>query len=152
MCVFVYACSFFFTYSLQSVEGVAVIPLDAVSYLSPAPNSQSNRKTKSDKSKKSQSTERGVVFATAGDKGVIRIWDTLNSDPIQTLQPLDQGVSDSPPDSNTPQAYTGLMYNESQGVLVGVTYDHNVLFYSQQEEFQKSKQVIVIKHGSIVYA
>ena len=146
MCVCVRYC-FLLTYALQSVEGVAVIPLDAISHLSPTPKS---KKTKTKKSKKIQSIERGVVFATAGDKGVIRLWDMLNSDPIQTLQPLDQGVSDSPPDSSTPQAYTGLMYSESQGALVGVTYDHNVLFYSQQEEFQKSKQVshhiIMVSH------
>ena len=104
---------------------MAVVPVDAV----PQPHKKHSRK---------RHVTEGVAFATAGDKGIIRIWNTLSSDPIHTLQALPRGVSESS-ESSAPQSYCSLMY--SHGCLLGVTFDHSVLVYDSNERFHQSKQV-----------
>ncbi len=80
--------------------------------------------------KKKRSLSEGVAFATAGDKGVIRFWNSLTSDPVATLPALFQ-------------SYSGLLYRG--GLLVGVTFDHSIIIYNSAEKFNKTKQVISIE-------
>lgn len=128
---------------------MAVLPPDVASNISHTPDTHNARTTRKTNTSVS---ERGVVFATAGDKGVIRLWNTLNSDPIQTLQPLGVGVGDgSVGEPGAPQqTYTGLLYRPSHGLLVGLTDDHRLLFYDQGEEFRKTKQVSKCTNVSLV--
>lgn len=43
-------------------------------------------------------------------------------------------------EEDVPQVYTDLFLSESRAALVGVTYDHNILFYDLVN-FKKEKQV-----------
>ena len=91
-----------------------------------------------------------VVFATAGSKGVIRVWSTRRPHPLYTLEPLAQAPSSRSPTeeeegeesmaTEVEAAYTGLHYNESLDILAAVTYDHNIVFCSGQQ-FHRMKQV-----------
>lgn len=81
--------------------------------------------------------EAEVMFATAGDKGVIRLWDASTGQNLHSLQPLTGltitetpgGSSENPPEGG----YTGLLLCSQLGALAGVTYDHNIIFYSLKE-------------------
>ncbi len=81
--------------------------------------------------KKKRSLSEGVAFATAGDKGVIRLWNSLTSDPIATLPALSQ-------------SYSGLLY--SGGLLVGVTFDHSLIIYNSTQHFNTTKQVSHVEY------
>ncbi|XP_064391571.1 transducin beta-like protein 3 isoform X2 [Halichondria panicea] len=98
----------------EAVEGLVVVPMDTLDGF-----------VKSKKKKRSLS--EGVAFATAGDKGVIRLWNSLTSDPIATLPALSQ-------------SYSGLLY--SGGLLVGVTFDHSLIIYNSTQHFNTTKQLL----------
>lgn len=90
-----------------------------------------------------------VVFATAGSKGVIRVWSTWRPHPLHTLEPLvapssrslkGEGEGEESTEAEVTATYTGLHYNESLDVLAAVTYDQNIVFFSGQQ-FHRAKQV-----------
>lgn len=81
--------------------------------------------------KKRRALSDGVVFATAGDKGVIRVWSSLNSDPLTSLQ--GEG------ENQDHQSYSHLLYRD--GRLVGVASDHTITIYDSQNLLNESKQV-----------
>ena len=69
--------------------------------------------------------------------GVIRLWDASTGQNLHSLQPLTGltitetpgGSSENPPEGG----YTGLLLCSQLGALAGVTYDHNIIFYSLKE-------------------
>lgn len=93
-----------------------------------------------------------VVFATAGSKGVVRVWSTRRLHPLHSLEPLaaspsislkkEEGEEEGEESMETEMeaTYTGLHYNESLSILAAVTYDHNITFFDGQQ-FHRVKQV-----------
>lgn len=83
---------------------------------------------------------------------MIRVWDVLKGKISHSLEPLprpprpstgqeeegEKGEEDE--EEDVPQVYTDLFLSESRAALVGVTYDHNILFYDLVN-FKKEKQV-----------
>lgn len=88
-----------------------------------------------------------VVFATAGSKGVVRVWSTRRPHPLHTLEPLaaprsmkGEGEGAESAEVEVSATYMGLHYNESLDVLAAVTYDQNIVFFSGHQ-FHTVKQV-----------
>ena len=86
-----------------------------------------------------------LVFATAGSKGLIRVWSTDKPRPLHILKPLagshDTGDgADAKEGEELTSSYTGLHYSESLRQIVGVTYDHTIIFLDA-ERLQTVKQV-----------
>ena len=52
------------------------------------------------------------------------------------------GEEEEEEEEDVPQMYTNLLLSESRGELVGVTYDHNILFYDAIS-YKLKKQVPV---------
>ena len=74
-----------------------------------------------------------VLFATAGNKGKIRVWSTEKKHALCTLGDLPISPSDSDNENeDIPSYYTGLHYNETMGILAGVTYDQNIIFFDSK--------------------
>ncbi len=95
-----------------------------------------------------------IVFATAGSKGSIRMWSSCKKhEPLVSLEAL-SGVEGSCDAADTEEGegrgayeatpsdggYYGLSYCGDTRQLVGVTYDHNVVFYDTPS-FAVNKQV-----------
>ena len=87
-----------------------------------------------------------VVFATAGSKGVIRVWSTVRPHPLHSLEPLarsavkEEGEAGEGAGEQVVAMYTGLHYNESLDTLVAITYDQNIIFIDSPR-FNCVKQV-----------
>lgn len=91
-----------------------------------------------------------MVFATAGSKGLIRVWSTDRPHPLHVLEPLAGSCDDGrekeergegeEEEREITSSYTGLHYNESLKQLIGVTYDQNIIFIDSQQ-FKIEKQV-----------
>ena len=89
--------------------------------------------------------------------GVIRVWDLLKGKLHHSLEPLPRPQNGDPQrtrdddeeedgeEEETPQVYTDLLLSESRGEMIGVTYDHNIIFYDLIT-FKKQKQVYNEKH------
>ena len=97
--------------------------------------------------------QSGLLFATAGDKGVIRVWSSESSGPpcLTSCGRLDKdgAASSSSKPEQTPseggrreeegegeererevaRVYTGLHLCEELGALCGVTHDHNLVLF-----------------------
>ena len=95
--------------------------------------------------------EHGLIFATAGDKGVVRVWSTERNSatPLYSCQPLATPTSTplSPDDTSqeekereTSHVFTSLHHCLSLNSLCGVTHDHNLALYSLPE-LSPGKQV-----------
>lgn len=111
----------------EGIEGMVVIPDDARRSI-----------------KGLASLPGDTVVATAGDKGLIRLWSVNTGQVLKTLEPLGGGVSSSPAEHSEDMpshTYVSLQYRPTLGGLVGVTYDHNILFYTG-EELRKTRQFI----------
>ena len=94
--------------------------------------------------------------------GVIRVWDLLNGRQTHSLDPLpsSQTTSSQPQsdvgqgedeedDALTPQVYTDLLWCGPRQELVGITYDHSIIFYDIAT-FHRQKQVcmtVCVKHS-----
>ena len=87
----------------------------------------------------------GVVFATAGDKGVIRVWSTYETSPLHCLEPLSshrqQQEEKDEREEDIGQIYVGLNHCQGLGAIVGVTSDHNIIMYSTNDGYTQVKQV-----------
>lgn len=83
-----------------------------------------------------------VVFATAGSKGVIRVWSTGRPHPLHSLEPLARPAVKEEEEAGEQVAtmYTGLHYNESLDTMVAITYDQNIIFINSRQ-FNCVKQV-----------
>lgn len=79
------------------------------------------------------------------------MWDVLRGKTSHSLEPLPRpfsgqeeeggkGEKEEEEEEDVPQVYTDLFLSESRAALVGVTYDHNILFYDLVN-FKKEKQV-----------
>ena len=88
--------------------------------------------------------------------GVIRVWDMVTGTMSHSLDPLPRPQSTSRQLSMTkekegegegeeevPQVYTDLQFSGSRGELVGVTYDHSIIFYDVAT-FTRQKQVPIL--------
>lgn len=89
-----------------------------------------------------------VMFATAGDKGLIRIWSTCESTPLHCLEPLEGSEKEEEEgkreeEEEGRQVYVGLHYCCREGVMVGVTSDHNIIVYGTTDGYSQIKQVIL---------
>ncbi|CAI8006082.1 Transducin beta-like protein 3 [Geodia barretti] len=95
-----------------------------------------------------------LTVATAGDKGVIRVWDMVTGTMSHSLDPLPRPQSTSHQlgmtkekdgegegEEEVPQVYTDLQFSGSRGELVGVTYDHSIIFYDVAT-FTRQKQLL----------
>ena len=112
----------------EGIEGMVVIPNDArqtIKGLTASPGD--------------------TVVATAGDKGLIRLWSVTSGQVLMTLEPLAGHASSSSPaeqaEDKALHTYVNLQYRPIIGGLVGVTYDHNILFYTG-EHLKRTKQFI----------
>ena len=84
--------------------------------------------------------------------GVIRVWDLLEGKLSRSLDPLprpqtsssqsdpEDGGEKEEEEEEVPQVYTDLQLCVSRGEMVGVTHDHNIIFYDVAT-FKKQKQV-----------
>lgn len=75
------------------------------------------------------------------------MWDVLKGKISHSLEPLPRPLTGQEEENvkgenedDVPQVYTDLFMSESRAALVGVTYDHNILFYDLVN-FKKEKQV-----------
>ena len=69
---------------------------------------------------------------------------------LKTLEPLAGNVTPPPTGEDKPShTYVSLQYRQTMGGLVGVAYDHNILFY-MGEDLKRTKQVLV-KGGGATY-
>ncbi|KAJ3081689.1 Transducin (beta)-like 3 [Rhizoclosmatium hyalinum] len=73
----------------------------------------------------------GIAY-TAGEKGIIRLWDLESGDCIMT-QPSDQNAS---------HEISDVLVVEDKHQLVAVTTDHNFLFYDMTSELQRVHQIV----------
>eukprot|EP00731_Ephydatia_muelleri_P022653 Em0015g236a len=111
----------------EGIEGMVVIPNDArqnIKGLAASPGD--------------------IVVATAGDKGLIRLWSVASGQVLKTLEPLAGHAPSSPAgqaEDKASHTYVSLQYRPTIGGLVGVTYDHNILFYTG-EDLKRTKQFI----------
>ena len=94
--------------------------------------------------------------------GVIRVWDLIKGKMSHSLEPLPRPQTGSERTASgeggeggegregegeeVPQVYTDLQVCVSRGDLVGVTYDHSILFYDLAT-FNRQKQVST-KHST----
>ena len=89
--------------------------------------------------------------------GVIRLWDLVKGEMTRSLDPLpcpqsntqqqsnmiggeEEGEEEEEGEGEVPQVYTDLQLCVSRGELVGVTYDHSIIFYDIAT-LSKQKQV-----------
>ena len=119
---------------LQAVEGLVVLPSESA-----------KQEWKLDEEKEEEEEEEladsGLLFATAGDKCMIRVWHTSRTQPLASLEPLVGGCGQQEAGAGeAPQAYTDLQYCSKLGALVGVTFDHNIVLYDTCE-YKKTKLV-----------
>ena len=99
--------------------------------------------------------KHGLIFATAGDKGVIRIWSSESSGPPclclcghlaeasgATVSELDQtpGGGEEEREREVSHVYTSLHLCGGLGALCGVTHDHNLVLCDLPQLSQR-KQV-----------
>ena len=80
------------------------------------------------------------------------MWDLLRGKLAHSLEPLPRphttaegsgeggGEEGDEKGEEAPQVYTGLLLSQSRGALIGITYDHNIIFYDPIT-FEKRKQV-----------
>ena len=106
------------------------------------------------KKKKAKRIEKcGLLFATAGDKGVIQVWTSESPGPpcLCSCEPLTQtsagSESNKMSDENSKEeekepghVYTSLHHCQALNALCGVTHDHNIVLYDLPQ-FSRRKQV-----------
>lgn len=76
--------------------------------------------------------------------GLIRLWSVASGQVLKTLEPLAGHAPSSPAgqaEDKASHTYVSLQYRPTIGGLVGVTYDHNILFYTG-EDLKRTKQVV----------
>ena len=91
--------------------------------------------------------KHGLLFATAGDKGIIRVWSSESSGPpclsscgqIAKASTTSDGSEQTPSEGegereegregDTGRVYTSLHLCKELGALCGVTHDHNLVLY-----------------------
>ena len=131
--IFFNALSIYFS---QSVEGLILLPDNLSDVDGPVKRAlQAHRKKGFGK--------HGLLFATAGDKGVIRMWSSESCGP-PCLCSCGQRARVSAADSQSEQTpkgreeergrepacvYTSLHLCQELGALCGVTHDHNLVLY-----------------------
>ena len=91
--------------------------------------------------------------------GVVRVWDLLRGKLSRSLEPLPrphttaEGSGEGGGEEGgeeAPQVYTGLLLSKSRGALIGITYDHNIIFYDSIT-FEKRKQVCTLYKCACTY-
>lgn len=132
------------------MEGLVLLPDELFELEGPVKQALPVHKKK----KVKMADKHGLLFATAGDKGVVRVWSTENSSPLCTCQPLatpitvtqsshtaeESSKDEEEKERDSAHVFTSLHLCQSQGSICGVTHDHNLVFYSLPE-FSLGKQV-----------
>lgn len=133
------------------MEGLVVLPPTLLDLEGPVKQAvyKSAGKDKS-AGKEAASTTPLVIFATAGSKGVIRVWSTRRPHPLHSLEPLTalstsglkraEEEGEGPVEAEVTVMYTGLHYDKFLDILAAVTYDQNIVFFNGQH-FTLLKQV-----------
>ena len=79
-------------------------------------------------------------FVTAGNKGVLRVWNSKTAVCVYSQQNSLTEVKGEISEEGQQQAIVDLTFTEKTGTFNVVTYDHNVILYEQQD-FSLKKQV-----------
>ena len=136
---------------VQSVEGLVLLPDSLLEVEGPVKQALPVHK-------KRKITSRGqqrLVFATAGDKGIVRIWstDSPTSTCLCSCLPLapptatplhdsesHQTVDETLKEKEAAHVFTSLHLCQSLNAICGVTHDHNLVLYDLPQ-LTKGKQV-----------
>ena len=126
----------------QSVEGLILLPDNLSEVDGPVKRALRAHRKKG-------LSKHGLLFATAGDKGIIRVWSSESSGPpclcscgqlakVSAIAskseqaPSEGGVGEGEEEDREKvpsHVYTSLHLCEELGALCGVTHDHNLVLY-----------------------
>ncbi|XP_065889853.1 transducin beta-like protein 3 isoform X3 [Dysidea avara] len=106
----------------ESLEGVALIPDDSSCHV--------------------EGRDNMTLVLTAGEKGVIKLWDLTNWRCVKEFGSITVGAGQGEhPEENLQSGYTQLLYHHHLKSIVGVTFDHNIMVYGLPE-MEVEKQLI----------
>ncbi|CEI98202.1 hypothetical protein RMCBS344292_12317 [Rhizopus microsporus] len=72
------------------------------------------------------------IFYTAGDSGLVKLWDMKTGKLIKAQEP----------EKNSQHTITDVVYIKSARVLAVVTNDQNILIYSLEQQLERVKQIV----------
>lgn len=135
--VFEVSCYFLFkapptflpVHPVQAVEGMVLLPDSLMEVDGPVKRALPVHKKKK---------VNGLLFATAGDRGVVKVWMTgvgvaspclLSCRPLATPPSFSELDQDSSRERETAHVFTGLHLCPHSQAVCGITHDHNLVTY-----------------------